>query len=113
MAAAFRASRDVIIQTANFQAATQFYANVLGLKAAHASGTLVGFDAGAFRLYVESGPDHGPVFDFLVSDFQAAKVALLAAGCTLMEEDVSVPRCYIRDPYGLVFNIEQRAAESG
>jgi hypothetical protein len=32
---------------------------------------------------------------------------LIAAGCDIAEEDPSVPRCYIRDPYGLVFNIEQ------
>jgi hypothetical protein len=32
---------------------------------------------------------------------------LLSAGCALVEEDPAVPRCYIRDPYGLVFNIEQ------
>jgi hypothetical protein len=43
-----------------------------------------------------------------VPDLQAAKSALLSAGCTLLEEDPAVPRCYIRDPYGLVFNIEQR-----
>jgi len=44
-----------------------------------------------------------------VPDLDAAKSALLAAGCTAVEENPAVPRCYIRDPYGLVFNIEQRA----
>jgi catechol 2,3-dioxygenase-like lactoylglutathione lyase family enzyme len=104
----FRASRDVIIRTTNFHAATRFYESVLGLRAAHRSESLVGFEAGAFRLYVEEGPEHGPVFDFLVPDLQAAKAALLSAGCTVLDENPSVPRCYIRDPYGLVFNIEQR-----
>jgi len=47
------------------------------------------------------------VFDFLVSDMQAAKTRLLAAGCTIVEENPSIPRCYIRDRFGLVFNIEQ------
>jgi hypothetical protein len=27
------------------------------------------------------------------------------AGCTLIEEDASVPRCYVRDPFGVVLNI--------
>src|ERR1035438_2046728 len=61
-------------------------------------------------LYVELGPRHGPVLDFLVADFQAAKQTLLTAGCTIDEEDRSVPHCYIRDRHGLVFNIEQRRA---
>lgn len=106
----FKASRDVIIRADNFDEATKFYEHVLGLAVAYKSETLYGFDAGSFRLYVEPGSPHGPVFDFLVADFQAAKQALLAAGCTIQEEDRSVPRCYIRDPHGLVFNIEQRPA---
>jgi len=107
----FKASRDVIIRTDNFDEAAQFYERVLGLAVVSKSETLYGFDAGSFRLYVERGSRHGPVFDFLVADFQAAKQALLAAGCTIDEEDRSVPRCYVRDPHGLVFNIEQRATE--
>jgi len=71
---------------------------------------MAGFEAGAFRLYIERGREHGPVFDFLVADMRAAKLALLSAGCTIIEEDPAVPRCYIRDPHGLVFNIEQNGA---
>jgi len=106
----FRASRDVIIRTDAFDEAVRFYESALGLPIVSRSQSLVGFDAGAFRLYVEKGPRHGPVFDFLVPDFRRAKHSLTSAGCTVVEEDASVPRCYIRDPYGLVFNIEQSGA---
>jgi catechol 2,3-dioxygenase-like lactoylglutathione lyase family enzyme len=102
----FRASRDVIIRTERFDAAVRFYESVLGLKRFLDGESMAGFETGAFRLYVERGSEHGPVFDFLVPDMQAAKSALLSAGCALIEEDPAVPRCYIRDPYGLVFNIE-------
>ena len=107
----FRATRDVIIRTARFEQAVRFYETVLGLPIVHKSPSLLGFDAGAIRLYVEPGPEHGPVFDFRVPDMEAAKRRLLSAGCTVQEEDPAVSRCYIRDPHGLVFNIEQ-AAES-
>ena len=110
MSTAFRASRDVIIRTENFAAATRFYGEVLGLPVAYNGDNLIGFDAGSFRLYVEPGQVHGPVFDFHVADFAAAKQALLAAGCSVLEENAAVPRCYLRDPHGLVFNIEQRSA---
>jgi catechol 2,3-dioxygenase-like lactoylglutathione lyase family enzyme len=103
----FRTSRDVIIRTEGFDAAARFYEAVLGLKKFLDGESLAGFETGALRLYVERGPAHGPVFDFLVSDLQAARSALLAAGCAVIEEDPAVPRCYIRDPYGLTFNIEQ------
>lgn len=107
----FKASRDVIIRTDKFDHAIKFYEHVLGLPIAYKSETLYGFEAGSFRLYVEHGPPHGPVFDFLVADFRAARQVLLDAGCTIDEEDRSVPRCYIRDLHGLVFNIDERAAE--
>ncbi len=108
MPESFRASRDVILRTEAFDEAIRFYESVLGLPIVHRDATLVGFDAGAFRLYVEKGPAHGAVFDFLVPRKQAAKEALIGAGCVLLEEDPSQPRCYLRDPYGLVFNIDER-----
>jgi catechol 2,3-dioxygenase-like lactoylglutathione lyase family enzyme len=108
MANAFRASRDVIIRTPNFRAAAEFYESVLGLHAASRSDTLAGFEAGGFRLYVEEGSAHGPVFEFLVGDLAAARAVLIQAGCAVVEEDPGVPRCYLRDPYGLVFNLGER-----
>jgi predicted enzyme related to lactoylglutathione lyase len=109
---AIRSSRDVIIRTEAWAQATAFYETVLGLTVTHRSETLVGFETGSFCLYVEKGPQHGPVFDFLVPDLEAAKRRLLAAGCTVVEEDASVPRYYLRDPYGIVFNLARSAAES-
>ena len=100
-------SRDVIIQTDNWTKAIEFYETTLGFSVTHRSAKLVEFETGAFRLYVEKGNRPGPVFDFLVPDMQAAKTRLLAAGCKIVEEDASIPRCYIRDQFGLVFNIEQ------
>lgn len=103
--AAFRSARDVIVRTPDWERALEFYRSVLGLPLAHRGEQLMGFETGAFRLYVERGSAHGPVFEFLVADVQAARARLLAAGCTVLEEDESVPRCYIRDPFGLVFNV--------
>jgi predicted enzyme related to lactoylglutathione lyase len=109
MSVSFRASRDVIIRTEEFAAAVQFYENVLGLPIFHRSPSMIGFETEGFRLYVEHGPPHGPVFDFRVPDLQAAKRDLIAAGCVVIEENPAVPRCYLRDPHGLVFNIEQQS----
>lgn len=110
MSGSFRATRDVIIRTEDFAAATQFYENVLGLQIFYRKPSMIGFETGGFRLYVEHGPTHGPVFEFRVPNLEAAKRDLVAAGCVVIEEDPAVPRCYLRDPHGLVFNIEQQAA---
>jgi catechol 2,3-dioxygenase-like lactoylglutathione lyase family enzyme len=107
MSRAFTSSRDVIIRTENFAQAVKYYESALGLSATRHGDSLVGFETGEFCLYVEKGESHGPVFEFLVDDVAAVKRELVAAGCALVEEDASVPRCYLRDPYGLVFNIGQ------
>jgi predicted enzyme related to lactoylglutathione lyase len=73
--------------------------------------TIVGFETGSFCLYVERGKEHGPVFEFLVPEIEAAKRQLTAAGCTVIEENPKIPRCYIKDPYGMIFNLGQSSGE--
>ncbi len=101
-------TRDVPIQTDTLAEASAFYEKTLGLEVFCREPTLIGLETGAFRLFLDAGPAYGPVFEFLVDDVQAKKAELVAAGCTVEQEDVSVPRCYIRDPYGLIFNIGKR-----
>ena len=105
MSKTYRSSAEVILRTPEWARAIDFYRSVLHLKVILRTETIVGFETGAFRLYVEKGVSQPPVFEFLVADVPAAKSALLAAGCTLEEEDASVPRCYVRDPFGMLFNL--------
>ena len=110
MTTAFRSARDIIIRTDDWAKAVSFYASTLGFPQVYRGENMVGFETGAFRLYVEKGEVHGPVFEYLVPDVQEARLKLLAAGCTVVEENASVPRCYVRDPYGVTFNIGQAQA---
>ena len=104
-ASPLQAGRDIILRTEDFSAAEEFYGSVLGFPVAHRSETLLGFETGSFRLYVEKGKPHGPVFELLVPDVEATKDRLVAAGCTVEEDDDALPRCYLRDLYGFVFNL--------
>ena len=105
MASAIKSTREVIIRTGADADAVSFYGTTLGFPVSCRGDTITGFDTGAITLYVERGEAHGPVFELLVADVQAEKRRLLSAGCELVEEDASVPRCYLRDPFGLTFNI--------
>lgn len=105
MSAEFRSTRDIIIRTPQWAEAVAFYKSIPGFSVMHESASLAGFDTGSFILYVEPGPQHGPVFEFLVEDVAAAKQRLTTAGCAIVEENAAVPRCYLRDPFGLVFNV--------
>jgi catechol 2,3-dioxygenase-like lactoylglutathione lyase family enzyme len=102
-------SRDVIVRTRDLPAAVRFYSSVLALPISHQSQNLVGFETGSFCLYVEKGAEHPPVFEMLVADVSTTKSRLLAAGCVLVEENLDLPRCYLRDPCGITFNLGRRA----
>jgi catechol 2,3-dioxygenase-like lactoylglutathione lyase family enzyme len=103
-----RSSRDVIIKTPDLAAARAFYGGVMGLTVFMDEPAMIGLETGALRLFVERAPSSGPVLDFLVDDIEAAKARLVGAGCHVVEEDSSIPRCYLRDPFGLTFNIDRR-----
>src|SRR5664279_519780 len=106
----FTSTRDIIIHTPKFDAAVRFYQEVLGLAVTMKSDDLVGFETGSFQLFVDrKGPlGSGPVFEFCVADVELAKQKLVAAGCSVVAEDAALPRCYIRDLHGLVFNLTAR-----
>jgi catechol 2,3-dioxygenase-like lactoylglutathione lyase family enzyme len=103
-----RSTPDVILQVSSLAEATDFYEKVLGLPVTSPRQGLAKVETGSIVLYLEEGRLPGPVFDFLVDDVQATKNALLKRGCTLIEENPAVPRCYLRDPFGLVFNVDHR-----
>lgn len=105
MSKTLTSSRDVILRTPNWSEARRFYASVLGLDVVEETDSMLRVETGAIRFFVEKGSSHGPVFDFLVADVQDARDRFIAAGCVLVEEDPAVPRCYLRDPFGLVFNL--------
>ena len=103
----FTSTRDIIIHTGKFEEAVRFYEQTLELPVTMRSDKLVGFETGSFQLFVDARDSlrMGPVFEFGVADVDKAKQELLATGCAVVAEDASVPRCYIKDPHGLVFNL--------
>jgi hypothetical protein len=102
------ASPEIILQVPNLRAATSFYQRHLGLTIFLRRANLIGLDATAFRLYLEEAPPLGPVLEFFVEDLEQSKRDFLAAGCEIIDDNPAIPRCYVRDPYNLVFNLAER-----
>jgi len=40
-----------------------------------------------------------------VDDFETARARLLASGCEIIKDEPEFPRCYFRDPFGLIYNL--------
>ena len=100
-------TRDILIQTERPSDARAFYEGVLGFAVIHDDPSMCGLETGAFRLFIDPAPVLGPVLEFEVDDFAIMKERLLTAGCLIIEENPSIPRCYLRDPFGLTFNLRQ------
>jgi hypothetical protein len=102
-----KTTRDILIQTDRIEEAKRFYGQTLGFARCDDGTGMVGYDTGAFRLYLDPAPAYGPVHEVVVSDFASSKAKLIAAGCKVEHEDPAFPRCYMRDPFGLVFNLAE------
>jgi 2-hydroxychromene-2-carboxylate isomerase/predicted enzyme related to lactoylglutathione lyase len=105
-----RSTRDVVVRTNALNDAAAFYEKALGFKVTMREPDLVGFETGSFQLFVErgvtlAGEPTGAVFELKADEREETKARLIAAGCKVVEEDPSVPRCYLADPYGFVFNL--------
>ncbi len=107
-----RSTADVILQVASLDDARAFYGKVLGFPVSSPKEDLLEVRTGSSTLYLEAGRLPDPVFEFLVDDVAEAKAELLRQGCKLVEEDRTIPRCYLRDPFGLVFNLGGRSIVS-
>jgi catechol 2,3-dioxygenase-like lactoylglutathione lyase family enzyme len=102
-----KTGRDVICRARDLGAVKAYYGGELGFPIVLDTDSMVGFDTGAVTLYYERGEPGSPVFEFFVDDLGAAKNRLTSAGCEVVEEDAALPRLYLRDRFGLVFNITE------
>jgi len=103
-----KSGSDVICRARDLGAVKAYYAGELGFPIVLDTDSMVGFDTGELTLYYERGEPGPPVFEFFVDDVVKAKSRLIAAGCEMVEEDPSRPRLYVRDRFGLVFNVAKR-----
>jgi catechol 2,3-dioxygenase-like lactoylglutathione lyase family enzyme len=102
-----KSTNEVIFRAPDLGAVKEFYSGVLGLPIVLEKDGMIGFDTGALNFYFERGEPNGAVFEFTVEDVPHAKAELIAAGCELVEENSAVPRVYLRDGFGTVFNVTE------
>lgn len=104
-----RFGTDIIVQTPDPAAAAQFYVRALGFAITDQTPTLVSLHGDHINLFIERGNDGlGPVLEVLVDDLAAAKARVIAGGGQVVKDEPEFPRCYVRDPLGLVYNLAPR-----
>lgn len=107
---AFRASNAIAVHVADLAKAAHFYGDVLGFRLLGRTERQLEYDTGALRLYVnlDSRPLTSFVPSFDVADREAAREYLEAAGCKPVHIASQPGLYYLRDPFGLLFDLAER-----
>jgi beta-lactam-binding protein with PASTA domain len=68
---------------------------------------MVGLHGENINLFIEPGPALGPVLEVTVKSVKEAKARLQKKGCQVIKDQPDWPRCYIKDPHGLIYNLTE------
>jgi catechol 2,3-dioxygenase-like lactoylglutathione lyase family enzyme len=99
---------DIIFETPDPKAAARFYVEELGFTITDENENLISLHGPNINMFIERGAALGPVFEVTVKNVDEAKKRLTQAGCMIVKDEPEFPRCYVRDPYGLMYNLSTR-----
>jgi predicted enzyme related to lactoylglutathione lyase len=96
---------DILIQAPDPRQAASFYEQQLGFSVTDDNPEMVSLHGENINLFIERGPALGPVLEVTVEDVEAAKARIVASGGTVIKDEPKFPRCYVRDPFGIIYNL--------
>ncbi len=96
---------DILIQADDPKRAAEFYVDNLGFEITDATPRLISLNGRHINLFIEKGPALGPVLEVIVANVEQAKRKLVQAECEIIKDEPDFPRCYVRDPFGLIYNL--------
>jgi hypothetical protein len=82
-----------------------FYVKQLGFEITDDNPNMIGLHGEHINLFIEPGPALGPVLEVTVPSVEEAKLRLVKNGCVIVKDEPDFPRCYVQDPFGLIYNL--------
>ncbi|WLD94378.1 VOC family protein [Alkalihalobacillus sp. AL-G] len=103
----YKVSNNIGFQVQNVEQAKDFYEKALGFKEPEQSFVNeIDFRTDTNNIFLIDGNENlGPVMEVVVDDLEAAKKHLLENGCEIVRWEGKGQDCYVRDPFGMVFNV--------
>jgi hypothetical protein len=96
---------DILIQAPDPTVAASFYVEQLGFEITGEEPQMISLHGPHINLFIERGPALGPVLEVTVDSVEAAKIRLQKSSCVVVKDEPGYPRTYIKDPYGLIYNL--------
>jgi catechol 2,3-dioxygenase-like lactoylglutathione lyase family enzyme len=100
-------SSDILIQAPDPNAAAAFYVKRLGFEVTGEDPKMISLHGPHINLFIERGPALGPVLEVTVDSVVAARLELEKSGCQVVKDEPDFPRCYIKDPFGVIYNLKE------
>lgn len=97
--------KDILIQAPDPKKAAAFYVDHLDFEITGEEPQMISLHGRNINLFIERGPALGPVLEVTVDSVEAAKLRLTKLGCEVVKNEPDFPRCYVKDPYGLIYNL--------
>jgi glyoxalase/bleomycin resistance protein/dioxygenase superfamily protein len=99
--------RDILIQAEDPMEAASFYVKELGFEITSKTSNMISLHGTNINLFIERAPILGPVLEVTVESVQKAKENLKKKGCEIIKDEPEFPRCYVKDPNGLIYNLTE------
>jgi hypothetical protein len=96
---------DILIQAPDPKKAASFYVNQLGFEITGEEHHMISLHGEHINLFIETGPALGPILEVTVANVEEAKLRLVKNGCLILKDEPDFPRCYVKDPFGLIYNL--------
>ncbi len=96
---------DILIQAQDPKNAAEFYVKQLGFEITGETPNMISLHGERINLFIELGPELGPVLEVTVDSVEEAKARLVKNGCEIVKDEPDFPRCYVKDPFGLIYNL--------
>jgi predicted enzyme related to lactoylglutathione lyase len=94
-----------LIQSEDPKSAAAFYVTQFGFEITDETANMISLHGKHINLFIERGPALGPVLEITVGDVAEAKLRLVKNGCEIVKDEPDFPRCYVKDPLGLIYNL--------
>ena len=96
---------DILIQSQDPANAASFYVEQLGFTITDKTPNMISLHGEHINLFIERGPALGPVLEVAVESVEEAKSRLVKNRCEIIKDEPNFPRCYVKDPFGLIYNL--------
>lgn len=98
---------DILIQAEDPLRAADFYVKELDFGITDKKPNMISLHGENINFFIERGPALGPVLEGTVKSVKDAKARLTKKGCQIVKDEPDFPRSYVRDPYGLIYNLTE------